>query len=294
MEFICVEEETIREKLVDIAGAQPQIRRAPCVLYVTYPSNVTKEGFNIQSASAAIQNLSLCASAMGLGTVWVEAWRSKIVKMLIFLIIKLLFQQFVLDTVSIPSPPQRRIETVLHMGSFSNKLSGRKRPSKIEEWNEEILINYRSLGIRLPTIKHDFDCAWGSDEVEQEAKITKNYATKNNVKVNNIHECLVFSGNTSVRILKEFSNAKLTIADVYEDILEFASKRIKRVLPKEYKNLNTFISGYSENIFPENSKYDLIICHKKINMNLDLDIFLKQAKDHLNPNGIISLSFWNK
>ena len=99
-EFICVEEETIREKLVDIAGAQPQIRRAPCVLYVTYPSNVTKRAANIQSASAAIQNLSLCASAMGLGTVWVEACGDpKIVKKcLIFLIIKLLFQQFVLDT----------------------------------------------------------------------------------------------------------------------------------------------------------------------------------------------------
>lgn len=298
-EFIYVSEEDIKDKLVNQAGAQPNIKRAPCSLYVTYPSNVTKEGLaNIQSASAAIQNLSLCASSMGLGTVWVEACGDpKIVRR----ILNIPKNQTIISAVCIgypvmiPSPPQRRrIETVLHMGTFSNKLSGRKRPSDIKEWDENSLINYRSLGIRATSpSRHDFDCAWGADEVEEEAKLTNNFSIKNKIDVKNIYECLVFSGNTSVRILEKFPEASLTIADVYEDIIDFASKRIKRVLPKEFKNLQTHISGYSENIFPEDGKYDLIICHKKINMNLSLKTFLEQAKKHLNPNGIISLSFWN-
>ena len=298
-EFIYVDDEDIKNKLVNKAGAQPNINRAPCSLYVTYPSNVTKEGLaNIQSASAAIQNLSLCASSLGLGTVWVEACGDPNIVRKILNIPK---NQIIISAVCIgypvmiPSPPQRRrIETVLHMGTFSNKLSGRKRPSDIEEWNENSLINYRSLGIRATSpSRHDFDCAWGADEVDEEARLTKNFVINEKIDVKNIHECLVFSGNTSIRILKEFPDASLTIADVYEDITDFASKRIKRVLPKQHKKVQTHISGYSDKIFPKGSKFDLIICHKKINMNLDLETFLKQAKKHLNPNGIISLSFWN-
>ena len=180
-EFIYVSEEDIKDKLVNHAGAQPNIKRAPCSLYVTYPSNVTKEGLaNIQSASAAIQNLSLCASSMGLGTVWVEACGDpKIVRK----ILNIPKNQTIISAVCIgypvmiPSPPQRRrIETVLHTGTFSNKLSGRKRPSDIKEWDENSLINYRSLGIRATSpSRHDFDCAWGADEVEEEAKLTNNF-----------------------------------------------------------------------------------------------------------------------
>ena len=73
-EFIYISDQSILNTIVKKAGAQSILTKAPSVIYVTYPSDVTATGLaNVQSASAAIQNLSLCATALGLGTVWVEA-----------------------------------------------------------------------------------------------------------------------------------------------------------------------------------------------------------------------------
>ena len=195
-----------------------------------------------------------------------------------------------------PSPPKRRnIENVFHVKFFSNKLAGRKRPTDISEWTEDSLINYRSLGIRATSpAKRDFDCGWGADEVFEEVRLTKDICDKEKLIINNIYECLVFSGNTSVRLIDRFKESKLTIADVDEDIIDFARTRIKKTHRKYKDNLQTYISGYSDRFYPKDKKYDLIICHKKINMKMDLNSFLKESQNHLNENGLISLSFWNK
>jgi hypothetical protein len=56
----------------ELAGLSTQMGNAPVNLVVSYGRDFSEEGWaNIQSASAMIQNMSLAAEALGLGTFWI-------------------------------------------------------------------------------------------------------------------------------------------------------------------------------------------------------------------------------
>jgi len=71
--FVAVDDRKILDKMVGL-GAATFLRNAPCAILVFYDSRTDNEEYHddIQSASAAIQNMLLKAYSMGLGTCWVN------------------------------------------------------------------------------------------------------------------------------------------------------------------------------------------------------------------------------
>lgn len=70
--FIVIEEDIIKKNIFDLGGSQV-ITQAPVVILVLYSNQTTNLEYHddIQSASAAIENLLLAASDSGLGGCWV-------------------------------------------------------------------------------------------------------------------------------------------------------------------------------------------------------------------------------
>jgi len=300
-EFIVVSDPSVKSLLVTKARAQKHIANASISIYVIYPKGVTSEGYaNIQSASAAIQNMSLACHALGLGSVWVEACGKHV---------------FVRDILNIPKsyhiiaalcigvflstpkqPPQRSLEATWHTNRFSSKLGYLKKPTKRSDWNDYNLTEYRTFGIRAtsPSV-HDFDACWGSAELDTEVQKTADHLTKSNAKPINILEILPFSGNTTVRLASSFPTSTLICNDVCDDINSFIQGRLRRQAPKAIANYHFFQSQLNAVSLPDSylNSIDLVVMHKKVNMGIDLPSVLRTLEPYIHSNTILSFSFWN-
>ena len=68
-DFVAVDDAEVNRKL---AALSLQMGNAPVNIVVAYGREFSEEGFaNVQSASAAIENMSLAAQVLGLGTFWI-------------------------------------------------------------------------------------------------------------------------------------------------------------------------------------------------------------------------------
>ena len=87
-EFIIIRDAKIKQKLTTAALDQTFIEEAPIVIVVCADEVRSNEGYGnrgatlycLQDTAAAIQNISLAAHALGLGTCWVGAFREELVK----------------------------------------------------------------------------------------------------------------------------------------------------------------------------------------------------------------------
>ena len=70
--FIVIDEETTKQKLVDM-GSSVILKNAPVVILVLYDNRTINSEYSdhVQSAAAAIQNLLLGATYFGLGSCWI-------------------------------------------------------------------------------------------------------------------------------------------------------------------------------------------------------------------------------
>lgn len=76
--FIAIDKEEIKHKLTDL-GAAAFVRYAPLVIIVLYDNRTANVEYHdhIQSAAAAIENMLLTATSLGLGTCWVAQLPAK-------------------------------------------------------------------------------------------------------------------------------------------------------------------------------------------------------------------------
>ena len=90
-EFIIVRNPEIKRKLAEAALNQTFIEEAPVVIVVCADCERSSRGYGsrgatlycIQDTAAAIQNIHLAATALGLGTCWIGAFREEPVKKLL-------------------------------------------------------------------------------------------------------------------------------------------------------------------------------------------------------------------
>ena len=140
----------IKNKLVEF-GAVRFMKDAPVVIYVLYPKKVNPERYaNIQSASAAAQNMLLAAHELGLGAVWVvEYGNENLVRKILdipasFQIVTSIVLGYPEST---PNPPPRKdVESLIHLNTY------RKKPGYHtifpKDWAQNEIEIYRSNGIR--------------------------------------------------------------------------------------------------------------------------------------------------
>ncbi|UCD07058.1 MAG: nitroreductase family protein [Candidatus Aenigmatarchaeota archaeon] len=155
-EFVAITKDSLKREIYEKAKTQKLVLDAPVSIVALYDIRFTRENYaNIQSLSAAIQNMILKAYELGLGSLWMASIKNprehqKIVKadknLFPFAIILLGYSS------QKPNPPIRRsVKEVLHKNVFrGGALSTNISPY---DWNENELKEFQQRYIRARSAK---------------------------------------------------------------------------------------------------------------------------------------------
>jgi nitroreductase/SAM-dependent methyltransferase len=159
-DLVAVDEPEVNEKL---AALSLQMSNAPVNIVVSYGRDFSEDGWaNIQSASAAIQNMSLAAHVLGLGTFWITQMgdREKVRE-----IVGLPEDRLVVAVLALGYPklvpkkgPKRR--PMAHV-THHNYYAGRPIPSSANpaDWDGDLLAVYQRARV-LNGLRHNKPRAW--------------------------------------------------------------------------------------------------------------------------------------
>ena len=121
--FILIKDNDLKKKLTQEAGASKLILRAPVVIAVCYHSGNIKEG--LQSASAAIENMLLMATSLGMGSLYLNSFGKEAkVKQILKIPDEIFVVAFILlgypDHV-LPPPKRRPLKEIVHENYYSER-----------------------------------------------------------------------------------------------------------------------------------------------------------------------------
>jgi len=152
-----------------LASLSTQMGNAPLNIVVSYGRAFSEEGFaNIQSASALIQNMSLAASALGLGSFWItQMGGAEKVRELVGLPI----DRFVVAVLAVGyaekseqrAPKRRPLTDIRHW----NHYGGRPIPSSVKpaDWAPDLLAIYQRARV-LNGLRHNKPRPWEVRAIE--------------------------------------------------------------------------------------------------------------------------------
>ncbi len=159
-DLVAVDDPELNAKL---AERSTQMANAPVNIIVSYGRDFSEENYaNIQSASALIQNMSLAAQVLGLGTFWITqtGGHDEVAEM-----VGLPRDRLVVAVVALGYPkvlpakgPKRRpLDQVTHY----NHYAGRPIPSSTdpEAWEPDLLTTYQRARV-LNGLRHNKPRAW--------------------------------------------------------------------------------------------------------------------------------------
>lgn len=146
-----------------LAALSTQMANAPVNIVVSYGRDFSEEAWaNIQSASALVQNMSLAAHALGLGTFWItqtggaERVREEVglpVDRLVIAVLALGYPKVLPKR----GPKRRPLDQVTHYEHYA----GRPIPSSTdpEDWEPDLLATYQRARV-LNGLRHNKPRAW--------------------------------------------------------------------------------------------------------------------------------------
>lgn len=146
-----------------LAGLSTQMANAPVNIVISYGRDFSEEAWaNIQSASALIQNMSLAAHALGLGTFWItQTGGAEEVRE----VVGLPYDRMVIAVLALGHPkvtprrgPKRRpLDQVTHRDHYA----GRPIPSSVrpDDWAPDLLATYQRARV-LNGLRHNKPRAW--------------------------------------------------------------------------------------------------------------------------------------
>lgn len=144
-DFIWVTDADLRKQLSEQTKS---VLIAPVTLFVAYDRELAKEGLaNVQSASAAIENLLLAATARGLASLWVNALGDRrIVRRLLqvpddYEVLALVCLGYPLDADPPPMPERRPLDEIVHRNAYQGRGSLPKSPDP-DDWSLGDLATY--------------------------------------------------------------------------------------------------------------------------------------------------------
>ncbi|MCC6409212.1 MAG: nitroreductase family protein [Planctomycetes bacterium] len=159
-DLVAVDDPTVNAKL---AALSSQMGNAPVNIVVSYGRDFSEEGWaNVQSASALIQNMSLAAHVLGLGTFWITQMgdREKVREL-----VGLPYDRLVIAVIAVGFPkfaakggPKRRpLSVVAHY----NHYAGKPIPSSTDpaHWSRDDLATYQRARV-LNGLRHNKPRPW--------------------------------------------------------------------------------------------------------------------------------------
>jgi len=162
-DFVVVDDPAVNARL---AALSSQMGNAPINVIVSYGRDFSEDAWaNIQSASAAIENMSLAAHVLGLGTFWITQTgdREKVREVVGLPEDRLVVAVLALGYPANPprsGPKRRPLEHVAHWNHYAGKpIPGSPDP---EDWDADLLAVYQRARV-LNGLRHNKPRAWEVD-----------------------------------------------------------------------------------------------------------------------------------
>lgn len=235
-----------------LGALSAQLANAPVNLIVAYGRDFSTEGWaNIQSASAMIQNMSLAAHALGLGTFWItQLGDAESVRELV----GLPRDRVVIAALALgwpkarprAAPPRRPLAQVTHY----NRYTGRAIPSSIDpaDWTPELLATYQRARV-LNGLRHNKPRAW---EVRALERFVEELAPSGEGRWLDVLPC---TGIVTERLARLRPGFAFDVVERTREVAEFVAKRTRpeagvRGWPETSESLPP----------PQERGYDVITC----------------------------------
>ncbi len=247
----------------ELAQLSTQMGNAPVNLVISYGRDFSEEGSaNIQSASAMIQNMSLAAHALGLGTFWItqmgdnEKLRERVGLPYDRLVIAVLALGYP-DKDGTRAPGRRPLERVTHY----NQYAGEPIPSSTNpaDWTPQLLALYQRARV-LNGLRHNKPRAW---EVRALETMLEQLVPEGIEKVEDDGQAqhwldvLPCNGILTERLSRERKGYHFDIVERSPEVAAFVAKRTRpRANPFGWPE-----SAQDEDFpAPEAGKYDVVSC----------------------------------
>jgi len=166
-DFVAVDDPAVNREL---SALSLQMGNAPVNIVVAYGREFSEEGWaNVQSASAAIENMSLAAHVLGLGTFWITQMgdRERVREIVGLPVDRLVVAVLAVGYPRSPpsrGPKRRPMAQVTHW----NHYAGRPIPSSTrpEDWTADLLAVYQRARV-LNGLRHNKPRAWEERAIVQ-------------------------------------------------------------------------------------------------------------------------------
>ncbi|MCX9078809.1 MAG: nitroreductase family protein [Candidatus Methanoperedens sp.] len=295
-QFIIIKDNDLKIRLTTEAGASKLILKAPIAIAVCYHSGNIKEG--IQSASAAIENMLLVATSLGIGSLYLNSFGKEIkVKQILNIPDELFIVAFILlgyPEKQLPPPKRRALEEIVHQNYFS-KYSKETFSHDANKWTlssvrdfQERYCRKTDLGTRMDIVN------------EMEIKLIQNILSREKYDnildifsydgslLNNYPDMKIFSLNlgSETSLFTTYAVNRKIEPLIYDDFIPLKDKsisnaicvfKLERIPPQAYDKLFSEIKRVLEDdgrfiiVFrSRNSLYGLI--HRLIKIKFDDDI----------------------
>jgi nitroreductase len=290
--FIVVDNPQIKSMLVEKAGSIPLIKRAPVIIVITYNSQFSfgKNNANLQSASAAIQNMLLKAYSLGLGSVWLSSMgdKEKVKKILeipkhynlaSFLALGYPDEQPI-------APERKKVEEVCSYNNFkiSNKFDypNTYNPKK---WNLIQIAEYKNNSLRATSPTKDCYTYRFRNELDLEIKTFANWIKKEDKNL----EILPFAGTHCLNLLKKYDVNNYHILEFLNNSINFIKTR-KKIIGID-KEINYYTNKKLD--LPKELFDNILIFQTLETLPKRIELLTKINKS-LNKEGQLIISFRSK
>lgn len=264
-DFVAVDDPEVNRALAQLSL---QMGNAPVNVVISYGRDFSEENWaNIQSASAAIENMSLAAHVLGLGTFWITQMgdREKVRE-----VVGLPEDRLVIAVLALGYPkivpkkgPKRR--PMAHVTHF-NHYAGRPIPSSADpaRWSADLLAIYQRARV-LNGLRHNKPRAWevraireALDRFVPEGRVASDSdstSTPNASAPMRWLDVLPCTGIVTERLWTERPGFTFDIAERTREVAEFVANRVR---PKAAM-YRAFDAGSDPSLpFPHDGTYDVV------------------------------------
>ncbi|MCK4497085.1 MAG: nitroreductase family protein [Candidatus Aenigmarchaeota archaeon] len=273
--FIVIDDEKTKRELVNEAGSCHHYLNTPIIIYVLYDKRINPEHHaNIQSASAAIQNMILKAHELGLGTCWlaslgdIEKTRK---------ILNIPKNQIIVASIllgfpdeSPKSPLRRDVNEIIHIKKYVSETESHN----LDDWSFEKVGDFASRSIRSTS-----PILGGKPSFPKEDKKIIEKFMEDIPENLTVLNWFGYPGHFLFALAKSRPKQKFITIEFSNEIIEWMKKRqehlkIKNIKYMKYPNL------------PQ--KADINLMHETINRLPNFEDFLKKAR-RIAPRTILTI-----
>jgi len=280
-EAVVIDDRELIRWLYREAGAQKIVLNAPTILLILVNKEFNREGYaNVQSASAAVQNMLLKAHEMGLGTCWVVGYgnKEKIAKK--FNIPKKL-EPLCLILIGHPSeptkkPPTPKIDEIKHQNVYKKKQESLPKSLDTDEWNIEQVRKHQAYLSRASYLGADYE-KYSSNEINMIDNFLVNNIPRNSLTAT----ALNYDGTVLSKLARTQGYITIVDHELSKEAIEFI--KYKTSIPK-YKLINEL----------DKNKFDAAFLIFALEKTPEKQMLIRSLSNSLKPGGKIVICFKNK